>query len=118
VFKSLRVIPNIPIELKLYKYTPPNGLVVFCGVILMEDGKTEKKVTWDFEPFKPINQSVYFCDNSFHTDPLQVLLEDDEKFGFVVVDGNGALFGIVQGNNREIIQKITVELPKKHRKGG
>lgn len=45
-------------------------------------------------------------------------MEDDEKFGFIVVDGNGALFGIVQGNNREILQKITVELPKKHRKGG
>jgi peptide chain release factor subunit 1 len=102
----------------LYKQTPTNGLVVFCGVILMEDGKTEKKVTWDFEPFKPINQSVYFCDNKFHTDPLNVLLEDDEKFGFIVVDGNGALYGTVQGNNREVIQKITVELPKKHRKGG
>jgi peptide chain release factor subunit 1 len=47
-----------------------------------------------------------------------VLLEDDEKFGFIIVDGNGALFGTVQGNNREVIQKITVELPKKHRKGG
>lgn len=84
----------------------------------MEDGKTEKKVTWDFEPFKPINQSIYYCDNKFHTEPLSVLLDDDEKFGFIIVDGNGALFGIVQGNNREIIQKISVELPKKHRKGG
>jgi peptide chain release factor subunit 1 len=46
------------------------------------------------------------------------LLADDEKFGFVVVDGNGALFATLQGNSREILQKITVELPKKHRKGG
>lgn len=46
------------------------------------------------------------------------MLEDDEKFGFIIVDGNGALYGTVQGNNREVIQKITVELPKKHRKGG
>lgn len=84
----------------------------------MDDGKTEKKVIYDFEPFKPITQSIYFCDNKFHTDPLQTLLEDDEKFGFIVVDGNGALFGIVCGNSREVIQKITVELPKKHRKGG
>jgi len=49
---------------------------------------------------------------------LNVLLEDDEKIGFIIVDGNGALFGTLQGNNREVIQKITVELPKKHRKGG
>lgn len=84
----------------------------------MDDGKTEKKITYDFEPFKPINQSVYFCDNSFHTQPLQVLLEDDEKFGFVVVDGNGALYGTLQGNTRDILQKITVQLPKKHGRGG
>lgn len=58
----------------------------------MEDGKTEKKVIYDFEPFKPINQSQYFCDTSFHTDPLYTLLDDDDKFGFVVVDGSGCLF--------------------------
>ena len=45
-------------------------------------------------------------------------MADDDKFGFVIVDGNGALYATLQGNNREILQKITVELPKKHRKGG
>jgi len=40
-------------KLKLYKQTPPNGLILFCGMILMEDGKTERKVTIDFEPFLP-----------------------------------------------------------------
>ena len=69
----------------------------------MEDGKTEKKVNFDFEPFRPINQFQYFCDNKFHTEALGVLLEDDDKFGFVVVDGNGALFATLQGNNRVIL---------------
>lgn len=45
-------------------------------------------------------------------------MADDEKFGFIIVDGNGALYATLQGNSREILQKITVELPKKHRKGG
>jgi peptide chain release factor subunit 1 len=40
-------------KLKLYKNTPANGLIVFCGMILMDDGKTEKKITLDIEPFKP-----------------------------------------------------------------
>lgn len=30
--------------LKLYKNTPKNGLLLFCGIILMEDNKTEKKM--------------------------------------------------------------------------
>ncbi len=105
-------------KLKLYRDTPKNGLVVFCGIILMEDGKTEKKINYDIEPFRPINQSLYNCGNKFDTSPLNSLLQDDQKFGFVVVDGNGALYATLQGNNREILQKITVELPKKHRKGG
>lgn len=45
---------------------------------------------------------------------LQALLADDTKFGFIIMDGNGALFGTLQGNTRDIIQQFTVELPKKH----
>ena len=51
-----------------YNYTvPPNGLVVYCGTIVTSEGK-EKKVNIDFEPFKPINTSLYLCDNKFHTE--------------------------------------------------
>lgn len=49
---------------------PPNGLVVYCGTIVTDEGK-EKKVNIDFEPFKPINTSLYLCDNKFHTEALQ-----------------------------------------------
>jgi len=40
-------------KLKLYKNTPTNGLILFCGIILMDDNKSEKKVTLDIEPFRP-----------------------------------------------------------------
>ena len=46
---------------------PPNGLVVYCGTIVTDEGK-EKKVNIDFEPFRPINTSLYLCDNKFHTE--------------------------------------------------
>lgn len=52
---------------------PPNGLVVYCGTIVTEEGK-EKKVNIDFEPFKPINTSLYLCDNKFHTEVRSLLL--------------------------------------------
>jgi peptide chain release factor subunit 1 len=88
----ITAITSTSSKLKLYKEFPKNGLVIFCGVILMDDGKTEKKINYDFEPFRPINQSLYNCSNKFDTSPLQCLLHDDQKFGFVIVDGNGALF--------------------------
>jgi peptide chain release factor subunit 1 len=45
-------------------------------------------------------------------------LESDSRFGFIVMDGNGTLFGVLAGNTREIIHKFTVDLPKKHGRGG
>jgi len=113
----LGAITSVQQRLKLYNKVPPNGLVVYCGTILTDEGK-EKKVNIDFEPFKPINTSLYLCDNKFHTEALTALLTDDTKFGFIVMDGNGALFGTLCGNTRDVLHKFTVDLPKKHGRGG
>ncbi|CAI2175781.1 19887_t:CDS:2, partial [Funneliformis geosporum] len=113
----LAAITSTQQRLKLYTKVPTNGLVVYCGTIVTEEGK-EKKVNIDFEPFKPINTSLYLCDNKFHTEALSELLESDNKFGFIIMDGNGALFGTLSGNTREVIHKFAVELPKKHGRGG
>jgi len=113
----LGAITSTQQRLKHYNRTPPNGLIVYCGTIMTDDGK-EKKITKDFEPHKPINSSLYLCDNKFHTEDLAELLESDEKFGFVIMDGNGSLYGTVCGNHREILHKFSVDLPKKHGRGG
>ncbi|CAN1757124.1 Eukaryotic peptide chain release factor subunit 1-2 [Linum perenne] len=113
----LGAITSAQQRLKLYNKVPPNGLVLYTGTILTDDGK-EKKVTMDFEPFRPINSSLYLCDNKFHTEALNELLESDDKFGFIVMDGNGTLFGTLSGNTREILHKFSVDLPKKHGRGG
>ncbi|XP_065648372.1 eukaryotic peptide chain release factor subunit 1 isoform X2 [Hydra vulgaris] len=113
----LGAITSVQNRLKLYNKVPPNGLVVYCGTIVTNEGK-EKKVNIDFEPFKPINTSLYLCDNKFHTEALTALLEDDNKFGFIIMDGNGALFGTLCGNTRDVLHKFTVDLPKKHGRGG
>ncbi|KNC83158.1 eukaryotic peptide chain release factor subunit 1 [Sphaeroforma arctica JP610] len=113
----LGAITSVQQRLKLYNKVPPNGLVLFCGTVITDEGK-EKKLNIDFEPFKPINTSLYMCDNKFHTEALSSLLEDDNKFGFIIMDGNGALFGTLCGNTREILHKFSVDLPKKHGRGG
>jgi peptide chain release factor subunit 1 len=113
----LGAITSTQQRLKLYARVPDNGLVIYCGTIVTAEGK-EKKVNIDFEPFKPINTSLYLCDNKFHTEPLNELLESDEKFGFIVIDGNGSLFGVLSGNTRTVLHRVTVDLPKKHGRGG
>jgi len=113
----LGAITSTQQRLKLYNKCPKNGLVIYCGTVITDEGK-ERKVNIDFEPFKPINTSLYLCDNKFHTDDLDELLMDDEAFGFIIMDGNGSLYGTVQGSNREILHKFSVDLPKKHGRGG
>ena len=56
-----------------------------AGISQIDDGQ---KVTFDIEPFKPINTTLYMCDNRFHTECMHELLENDEKYGFIVMDGN------------------------------
>ncbi|KAJ3970144.1 50S ribosomal protein L30e-like protein [Lentinula raphanica] len=78
-------------------YTKPlKEQFVDSGTILTDEGK-EQKVSFDFEPHKPINTSLYLCDNKFHTEALSELLESDSRFGFIV---------------------FTVDLPKKYGRGG
>lgn len=113
----LAAITSTQQRLKLYSRVPDNGLVVYCGTVLTPEGK-EKKVNFSFEPFKPINTSLYLCDNKFHTEALSELLESDARFGFVIMDGNGTLFGVLSGNTRTVLHKFSVDLPKKHGRGG
>jgi peptide chain release factor subunit 1 len=63
----LSAITSTQQRLKLYNKVPNNGLVIYCGTVITDEGK-EKKVNIDFEPFKPINTSLYLCDNRFHTE--------------------------------------------------
>ena len=65
-------------KLKLYNRTPTNGLILFCGNVMTEDNK-EKKLTIDIEPFKPVSQAKYVCDNKFHVDEMYKMLESDDK---------------------------------------
>ncbi|GKT32923.1 Eukaryotic peptide chain release factor subunit 1, partial [Aduncisulcus paluster] len=113
----LGAIASASQKLKLYSKIPENGLVIFVGTVLTEEGK-EKKLNIDFEPFKPVHTFLYLCDNKFHTEPLQSLLTADSAFGFIVVDGHGVLYGTICGAARTVLQKIPVQLPKKHGRGG
>lgn len=113
----MSAIVSVQQKLKLYSRLPDNGLILYGGTFL-DDQNKEKKLTYDIKPFKSINTSLYLCDNKFHTDILSTLLEKDEKTGFIIVDGKGLLIGQLNGNRREILSKLSVNLPKKHGRGG
>lgn len=93
---------------------PPNGLVVFCG-----HPDETKLILVALEPLKPIAQTLYKCDNRFHTEVLRDQLTfGDSKIGFVVIDGHACSFHLLVGNVRQTLFKLEVCLPKKHGRGG
>ena len=103
--------------LRYHKSVPENGLAIYTGTIFDGEGK-EKKISMDIEPFAPIPCSLYMCDNKFHIEKLEYLCRDDEVYGFVIMDGSGFLLGTLNGQTREVLNKNSVELPKKHGRGG
>lgn len=101
----------------LYGQPLPNGLVIYVGTIKIDETK-EKMISRIIVPFRQINTSLYLCDSKFHTEFLSELLENDDKFGFIIIDGSGAIFGTLCGNTKETLRNISVDLPKKHGRGG
>merc|ERR1719234_2320663 len=77
----------------------------------------KRKSQWTLSPL-PQFLSLYMCDNKFHIEKLEYLCRDDEVYGFVIMDGSGFLLGTLNGQTREVLNKNSVELPKKHGRGG
>lgn len=96
------------------KSSLPNGLVIFSG----ENVDNKKKLLISFEPFRPINISFYKCDSRFHCDALHSLMSHEEKLGFIILDGNGCMFATLSGTTKNILHQFSVDLPKKHGRGG
>ncbi|KAI9027135.1 peptide chain release factor eRF1/aRF1 [Phycomyces nitens] len=104
-------------SLQAYSEVPQNGLVVFSGAAQRKKEET-KGVKVLFEPHNPIAKTMYFRNNYFCTDILEKQLDVDLEFGFIIMDGNSTLFGILSGITRKILREIRSEVPsQKSRRG-
>jgi len=104
-------------RLKLYTKVPPHGLALFVGVPETIEGKG-KKLCYAFEPHRPVRSPLYHCDDRFHTGPLDALIRVGQKIGFLIIDGNGALYATLADNEKEVLSSFSVDLPNKHGRGG
>src|ERR671938_899232 len=82
--------------LKKYKTTPENGLVIFCGAIPNEKGIGKEKIEiFPVDPPKPVQISLYRCDDHFWTDHLKDMLKDDKAIGILAIDTQESGMGIL-----------------------
>ncbi|MBA3976974.1 MAG: peptide chain release factor aRF-1 [Nitrosopumilus sp.] len=106
-------------QLKLYKETPENGLVIFCGAISTGKGiGTEKIEIYTIIPPKPVQISLYRCDDHFWMDHIKEMLKDDKVIGIISIDTQETGLGILTGERWQTVETLTSGVAGKHRQGG
>ncbi|MDP8886166.1 MAG: peptide chain release factor aRF-1 [Thermoproteota archaeon] len=106
-------------QLKLFKDTPENGLVIFCGAIPNDKGIGKEKIEiYPVFPPKPVQISLYRCDDHFWTDHLKEMMKDDKVIGILSIDTQETGIGILTGDRWEVIDTLTSGVAGKHRQGG
>jgi peptide chain release factor subunit 1 len=106
-------------RLRLYKTTPENGLIIFCGAIPGPGGPGNEIIELhEVLPSKPVTNYLYRCDDHFHLDPLREMLKEENIIGILALDATEAGLGIVSGDSWEVIDVTSSGVSGKTRKGG
>ncbi len=113
----LSALERVMQHLRLYKMTPPNGLVIFSGNISEDEGSPKIEL-FTLNPPDPISVRIYRCDQQFVLDPLLEMIEDKRVFGLVIVERGEASIGLLRGKKVELLKHLTSRVPGKFRAGG
>ena len=113
----LDALEKIIQHLRIFKRTPPNGLIVFCGNVSEMEGKEDLKI-WSFEPPEKMNTKVYWCDQVFVLDPLREMVTEKEVYGLIVMDTSEADIGLLHGKKIMPMKHFDSLVAGKSIKGG
>ncbi|MEM3215616.1 MAG: peptide chain release factor aRF-1 [Candidatus Micrarchaeaceae archaeon] len=103
--------------LKLYRETPKNGLIVFCGNISPDPGREDIEI-FSMEPPEPIRVNIYRCDSTFLLDPIETMVESSDTFVLLVLDGREATIATLKGTHIQVIKRLRSMAHAKMKKGG
>ncbi len=106
-------LASIQSRLKYWKEIPENGLIIYAGIT--QEGKLEY---YEIIPPKPVRIKRYLCDSKFDTSILKEMLEEEEKYGIILLERDEATIGLLDGTRIELIKNISGYVPPKHSKGG
>ena len=113
----LTALERIIQHLKIFKQTPPNGLIVFAGNVSPVEGKEEIKL-WSLEPPIKMKTKIYWCDQTFVLEPLKEMLREREVYGLIVLDAKEANIGLLVGKSIEQLKHLRSTVMSKTVKGG
>jgi peptide chain release factor subunit 1 len=80
-------------RLQLVSKVPPNGLVIFCG----ENMGNGDFICLMISPPEPVPVFYYRTDKRFITEFLDVMVEERDSIGIIIVERDQATIGILRG---------------------
>lgn len=104
-------------QLRVIGRTPQHGLAIFSGNISESEGG-QNFIVRSIEPPEALNVKIYRCDQTFFLEPLKKFLDPKKVYGLIVIDRQGADFGLLKGSRIEHIFEKDSLVPGKTRKGG
>ncbi len=112
---ALRKINNFlkQIDFKI----PKNGLVVFCGNISEQEGKTDIRL-FTLRPPQTLKVKLYWCDSEFHLKPLEEMAKPTEIYALVTIDKRESTVAVLKGKKYDILGHFTSGVAGKTRAGG
>ena len=114
----LSALDRIGQELKLYgNKLPENGLALFAGNTSQEEGREDIKL-WTIVPPEPIKVKLYWCGQTFKTEPLKAIASEKDTYVIVCLDKSEATIAIIAGKNIIIKEHFDSLVPGKTRAGG
>jgi peptide subunit release factor 1 (eRF1)/intein/homing endonuclease/DNA-binding Xre family transcriptional regulator len=96
---------------------PPTGIVIFSGNISEVEGRSDIKL-FTIHPPKNLNTKLYWCDSTFHLDPLKEMIVPNEFYALMTIDKNESTIALLSGRKYEILGHFTSMVPGKTRAGG
>lgn len=103
--------------LKLFRETPKNGLVVFCGNISTERNKIDIEL-FSMEPPQPLKVNIYRCDSTFLLEPIEEMLSTKDMYVLLAMDGREATIATLKGTHIQIVKRLHSMAHAKMKKGG
>src|SRR3989344_6242015 len=96
---------------------PKNGIVVFAGNISETEGRTDIRL-FTIRPLQELKTKLYWCDSTFHLEPLKDMVKPSRVDALLTIDKNEATIATLIGKRYEIIGHFNSGYSGKQRAGG
>ncbi len=96
---------------------PKHGIVVFAGNVSETEGRSDIRL-FTIHPPKDLKTKLYWCDSTFHLEPLKDMVQTTDIYAILTLDKREATVAVLTGKKFDIAGHFTSAVAGKSRAGG